>query len=169
MQYQVGDPVMHWTYGFGRVVGLEERAIAGRSALYYAVSIRDMTVWVPVDESLESHLRPPTPRKGFRELFDILSGPGEPLPDDRQERRLALLERLKDGQAASFCRVLRDLSAFQHVHSLNDNDQSLMKRSHDALLDEWAFALDISVAKADGELHRMLWVEKIEEPKNGSS
>ncbi len=35
-----------------------------------------------------------------------------------------LVERLKDGQAESLCRLIRDLNAFQQVHSLNDNDQN---------------------------------------------
>ena len=83
MEFRNGDPVMHWTYGFGHVVRREERAVSGKSTLYYAVQVRDLTIWVPADGDLDSRLRPPTPRPEFEQLLKILKGPGDPLPDDR--------------------------------------------------------------------------------------
>ena len=156
MEFHRGDPVMHWMYGFGHVAGIEERTIADRKTLYYAISIRDLTVWVPADDQLEFRLRPPTTQKGFKELFIILSGTGEPLPLDRQERKTWLEEKLKDGQAASLCHALRDLATFQEAHSVNYNDENLMKRLRGALLDEWSYALSVPVSEAEAELRRML-------------
>lgn len=156
MEFRNGDPVMHWTYGFGHIVQLEERTVSGQRTLYYAVQVRDLTIWVPADGKLESRLRSPTPEAGFEQLFALLTSPGEPLPDDRQERKLLLQEQLRDGRAESLCRVIRDLSAFRHTKSLNDNDQALLRRSRDALLSEWAFALSISPAQADLDLERLL-------------
>jgi len=156
MNFHEGDPVMHWTYGFGKVIRLEERALSGQNALYYAVQIGDLTVWVPADDMLETRLRPPTSKAGFKELRAILSEPGEPLPDDRQDRKTWLLELLKDGRAESLCRVIRDLSAYRQVRSLNENDQALMRRAQNALLGEWGFALSVTPAQAELELHRLL-------------
>jgi RNA polymerase-interacting CarD/CdnL/TRCF family regulator len=156
MDFRVGDPVMHWTYGFGQVIQLEERAVSGQKTLYYAVQVRDMTVWVPADDKLESRLRPPTTGTRFKRLLSILSSPGEPLPEDRQERKLRILELLKDGRAESLCRVIRDLSAFRQVKSLNDNDQAVLRRVQTALLGEWGFALSLTPAQAELELQRLL-------------
>ena len=33
MNFHEGDPVMHWTYGLGKVVRLEERALSGHNAM----------------------------------------------------------------------------------------------------------------------------------------
>jgi len=156
MNFHEGDPVMHWTYGFGKVIRLEERALSGKNALYYAVQIGDLTVWVPADGELGNRLRPPTPEAGFKKLLAILSSPGEPLPDDRQDRKTQLLELLKDGRAESLCRVIRDLSAYRQVRPLNENDQALMRRAQKALLGEWGFALSVTPAQAELELHRLL-------------
>ena len=79
MNFREGDPVMHWTYGFGEVLRLEEREIAGQTTLYYAVQLRDLTVWVPADDNLKSRLRPPTSQARFKRLLAILSGPGQRL------------------------------------------------------------------------------------------
>lgn len=156
MDFHAGDPVMHWTYGLGQVVRLEERTLSGLKALYYAVQLHDLTVWVPADGKLGSRLRPPTSESGFKQLLALLSGPGEPLPDDRHERKIRLMGLLKDGRAESLCRVIRDLSAYRQARSLNDNDQALLKLSQNALLGEWGFVLSITQAQAETELQRLL-------------
>jgi RNA polymerase-interacting CarD/CdnL/TRCF family regulator len=147
---------MHWTYGLGQILRLEERALFDRNTLYYKVQVSDLTVWVPADGQLESRLRPPTPQAGFRRLLAILSGPGETLPEDRYERRNRLLELLKDGRAESLCRVIRDLTTYRQTRPLNENDQALLKRSQKALLGEWSFALSIPPAQAEHELQCLL-------------
>jgi RNA polymerase-interacting CarD/CdnL/TRCF family regulator len=89
-------------------------------------------------------------------MLSILSSPGEPLPDDRQERKLRILDLLKDGRAESLCRVIRDLSAYRKVKSLNDNDQAVLRRVQTSLLGEWGFALSLTPAQAELELQRLL-------------
>ena len=156
MTFHVGDPIMHWTYGLGNIIALEERAISEVKKLYYAVKIKDLTVWVPLDGDVDIHLRPPMAAAAFKELLVILSEPGEPLPDDRQERKLHLLDQLRDGQAGSLCRVISSLSSYQKVRALNETDQSLMKRARNALLGEWTYVLSVSPLDAEKELHRLL-------------
>ena len=156
MELREGDPVMHWTYGLGKVIRLEERILSGQKALYYAIKIGDLTVWVPADDNIGKRLRRPTPQAAFKKLHAILTSPGEPLPEDRQERKIKLVELLKDGRAESLCRVIRDLSAQQHVKTLNENDHALMKRAQSALLGEWGFVHSITPAQAEVELHRLL-------------
>jgi RNA polymerase-interacting CarD/CdnL/TRCF family regulator len=156
MDFRIGDPVMHWTYGFGQVIQLEERAVSGQKTLYYAVQVRDMTVWVPADEKLETRLRPPTTSTRFKRLLSILTSRGESLPEDRQERKLRILEMLKDGSAESLCRVIRDLTKYRQKKSLNDNDQAVLRRVQTSLLGEWGFALSLSPAQAEIELQKLL-------------
>ena len=158
MNFHSGDTVMHWTYGIGQIVNLEERDLFGSKTLYYAVQVKDMTVWVPADSKVGSRLRSPTPKPRFKQLLGILSSPSEPLPEDRLERRTRLLELLKDGRPESLCQVIRDLSAYQKqkIKPLNDNDHLVLKQSRNTLLGEWGFVLSITHAEAEHELHRLL-------------
>ncbi len=158
MKFHKGDTVMHWTYGIGQIVDLEERSLEGSKTIYYAVQVRDMTVWVPADDKVRSRLRTPTPKSRFQQLLAILSSPSEPLPEDKLERKARLLELLEDGRPESLCRVIRDLSAYQkqQVRPLNDNDQMILKQSRNTLLGEWGFVLSIPHAQAEHELHRLL-------------
>ena len=156
MSFRVGDIVVHCTYGLGKVIQIEERAMYGPTLTYYAVQIGDLTIWVPDDEQLETRLRTPTPGREFARLLKILSGPGEALPMDRHERKLLLVTWLKDGRAESLCRVIRGLANYRQVKSLNDYDQVILKRSQQALLGEWVYSLSITPAQAEHEMHHLL-------------
>jgi len=147
---------MHWVFGLGKVTRLEERDVSGKDILYYAVQIGDMTIWVPEDDMLASRLRRPTTEGGFKKLHNILSGPGDLLPDDRHQRKILLMDILKDGSAEALCRVIRSLSTYRKARSLNENDQALLKRAEKALLGEWSVAYSITPLQAETELHRFL-------------
>jgi len=156
MDFRIGDSVMHWVYGLGKIMGLEEKDFPGRTGLFYAVQARDITVWVPVDDELSHRLRPPTSRNKFKELFEILSGPGEHLPSDRLERRTLLEQEHNGGRAEANCRIIRDLSRYQQENHLNDNDRLVLKMALNSLLGEWIFSLAVSPDQAERELWRLV-------------
>jgi RNA polymerase-interacting CarD/CdnL/TRCF family regulator len=156
MKFQIGDTVVHNTHGIGKIVRLEEQTFSGEKTLYYVVQVRDLTVWVPVDEQVMSRLRPPTPQGEFSRLFSILSESGKSLPYDRLERKTYLLEELKDGKIESRCRIIRDLSYFQYIKPLNENDRFVLKQASDSLLGEWEYSLFIPLAQAQVELNDLL-------------
>ena len=154
--FRKGDTVMHWTYGLGKIVRLENRQLLGHKTTYYAVQVGDMTVWVPADDQLDQRLRKPSSKAQLRKLRLLLSRSGVTLPIDRHERKTILLEMLKDGRAESLCRVIRSLVAFSKTHPLNDNDQALLKRAQTALLAEWGHALNVTPQQAEVQLKRLL-------------
>lgn len=156
MNFHEGDTVMHWTYGLGQILKLEERDLFGSKSLYYAVQIKDMTVWVPADGELKHRLRPPTSKSRFKELLVLLSKPGEPLPDDRLQRRTHLLDLLRDGDTRSLFRIIGGLHTYRKIRPLNESDQSILKQARNTLLGEWGFVLSITPAQAELELHRIL-------------
>jgi CarD family transcriptional regulator len=156
--FRRGDAVMHWTYGLGTVVRLENRELLGKKTLYYAVQVGDMTVWVPKDDQLATRLRKPSSRGQLAKLRSLLAKPGVTLPQDRHERKTLLLEMLKDGRAESLCKVIRSLVVYGKNHPLNDNDQALLKRAQTALLAEWSHALSMTPEQVELQLHRLIGV-----------
>lgn len=156
MGFRVGDTVVHWSYGLGKIIGLEERAVTGEATLYYIVQIGEFTVYVPVDDETMSRLRPPTSADEFKKLFTILSGTGEALSEDRLERRKQLRKELADGKAEAVCRVIRDLSSFARIKPLNDEDKNILQRASNTLCSEWGFSLSVPLAQAELDLHHLL-------------
>jgi CarD family transcriptional regulator len=156
MHYQVGDQVMHWNYGLGEIIQIDEKLLSGRKTRCYVVRIRDLTLWVPIGEKEKCSLRLPTPRSEFEAFFKILRSPGEPLPQDRYERKTQLQETLKDGKLDGVCRVVRDLCFYSRTKKLNDYDKAILTRAQDYLFSEWKLSLSITLAQAELELSRML-------------
>lgn len=156
MDFQVGDPVVHWSFGIGKVVGVEERTLSGQKASFYLVQVRDLTVCVPVDSRTESRLRAPTSQRDFKKLFAILTGKGESLADDRMERKSLLRKRLADGKAEAICTVIRDLSTLAIQKPLNDDDRNLLHRAQNLLCAEWSYSFSLPLEQAENELMRLL-------------
>jgi CarD family transcriptional regulator len=156
MDFRVGDPVVHWTYGIGEIVGMEERILEGRKTLYYVVKIQSFSIYVPVDGKAISRLRPPTTKREFSKLFNILSGSGESLSEDRFERKIQLHKELADGSAENLCHVIRNLTSFSQKKQLNDDDRSIMNRAWTSLVGEWGFSMAVPPTQVEADLRRLL-------------
>jgi RNA polymerase-interacting CarD/CdnL/TRCF family regulator len=156
MDFHVGDQVVHWSYGLGEIINLEEKELSGKNSLYYVVQIGELTLWVPVADNGKSSLRTVTPPAKFENLFEILRSRGEPLPSDRMERKSLLSERMREGRLEGICEVIRDLSLYKHKQKMNDMDTLLLRRAETFLLNEWTFSLPISLSKADETLKHLL-------------
>jgi RNA polymerase-interacting CarD/CdnL/TRCF family regulator len=156
VSFQVGDQVVHWTYGPGEVIQLDEKVLSGRSESYYVVQVHDMTLFVPINNEGQISLRLPTPAREFENLFAILKSPEEPLSGDRWERKNQLMAQMKDGQLESICQVIRDLVAFRRGKKLNDYDSAILERAKNFLLNEWQISLDTPRDQAERELQALV-------------
>jgi RNA polymerase-interacting CarD/CdnL/TRCF family regulator len=156
MDFKVGDKVVHWAHGPGEVIQVEDKSLAGQTVRYYAVRVKDLVIWVPVSGVEISSLRPPTPPVEFSHLYTILSGAGDPVLEDRLQRKSQLSERLRDGRLESICRVIRDLSFYGHKKKLSESDSQILERARSFLLDEWRLSLSTSLEQAQKELERLL-------------
>jgi len=154
--FHVGDQVIHWAYGLGEIIRLDEKVLSGRTGKYYVVQIQNLTLWIPLAETGEHCLRYPTPARDFPKLFRILSTPGEPLSPDRYTRKTQLTELLGDKTLDSICRVVRDLVDYQRIKKINENDKSTLVHAKEFLLNEWSLALSVPLQQAEGELTRLL-------------
>ena len=148
MGFQIGDKVIHCTFGLGEIVNIEEKIVQGHPTNCYVVRITDLTIWVPIDDLQRHSLRVPTLPEEFKKLSAILTNPGETLLEDRVLRKDQLMKQIKDGQLASMCRVVRDLTHFKRTKKLNEQEKYILKRATDSLLTEWIYSLGIPLMQA---------------------
>ena len=156
MDFQIGDKVIHSTYGLGEIVFIEEKIIHDRPTNCYVFRTNDLTIWIPIDELHQNSLRMPTLPNEFKSLFSILTSPGEPLPEDRALRKDQLIEHMKNGQLKSICQVVRDLTHFKRIKKLNDQEKSILERATNSLLTEWIYSLGVSRAQAEHAMMQLL-------------
>lgn len=156
MEFRVGEKVIHWVYGLGEIIQLDEKVLSGKKTPCYVVQIRDLTIWVPSNGDGKKRLRRPTPADKFDKLFAILRSPSEPLSSDRAERKTQLVEKMEDGKVESLCRIVRDLSNYRKGKKLNDYEKSILERAEKLLLVEWNYSLFVPQAQAERELKHLL-------------
>jgi len=156
MSFQIGDKVIHCVFGLGEITQIEEKPINGQLTNCYVVKITDLTIWIPIDDLQQNSLRLPTLPEEFVKVLPILSSPNEILEDDRVLRKHQLIEQLRDGQLASICRVVRDLTHFQQNSKLNDQEKSILERAINTLLAEWSLSLGTPVNLAHQAMESML-------------
>jgi RNA polymerase-interacting CarD/CdnL/TRCF family regulator len=156
MDFHVGDTVIHSTYGLGEIVHIEEKVIHDYPTNCYVLRTRELTIWIPINDLHQNSLRMPTLPSEFTRLFSILTSPGEALPEDRVIRKDQLITDMKDGQLASICHVVRDLTHFKRVKKLNDKEKSILERARNSLLIEWIYSLGVSQLQAQQAMTEML-------------
>ena len=161
MGFKIGDTVIHWTYGLGEIVLIEEKVLRGQPTNCYVFRTPDLTMWIPIDDLSQSNLRIPTPAEAFGPLFTILSDRGETLPTDRMLRKDQLRAQMKDGQLASVCRVIRDLEYFKVSAKLNYQDTAILEQAIRSLLTEWVYSLGVTPVQAKQALTKLLDEKKI--------
>ena len=156
MGFQIGDKVIHSTFGLGEIVHIEEKIIQGLPTNCYVVRTTELTVWIPINDLQQHSLRVPTPPEEFERLSVILTNPSETLLEDRELRQNQLLTQMKDGQLASICRVVRDLTHFKHSKKLNDQEKSILERAINSLLTEWTYSLGMPLSQAHQAMTNLL-------------
>ncbi|MBN2550748.1 MAG: hypothetical protein JXB15_16405 [Anaerolineales bacterium] len=156
MGFKVGDRVIHSSYGLGEITHVEEKVVHDHLTSCYVFRTTDMMIWIPINDLQQHSLRRPTSPREFRKLFAILTSPGEPLPEDRVLRKNQLIMQMRDGQLASICRVVRDLTHFKRTTKLNDQEKHILERAMNSLLTEWNFSLGVSMSQAQQAITEMM-------------
>ncbi len=159
MNYAIGDTVVHWTHGIGTVVAIDQKYLAGITQQYYVVEIDPIELWVPVEDGNGGSIRFPADKPHFMQLFDILRGPGESLPDNPYQRKNTLRERMQKRTLEGLCHVIRDLTDRSRQHHLNVDDSFTLSRAEKYLLEEWVLSLGTRPSDALGELNDLLTVD----------
>lgn len=162
MKFEIGDHVIHWTYGLGTVVAVDEKDLAGITQQYYVVEIEGLQLWVPVEEADKGSIRSLTDSMQFKALFDILRGPGEYLPDPHFKRKNELKQRMYRSTLGGLCHVIRDLTDRSYLHPLNQNDYSVLHSAKAQFLDEWVVSLKAKRGNAISELEVLLQGDRTE-------
>jgi RNA polymerase-interacting CarD/CdnL/TRCF family regulator len=156
MFFQIGDKVIHSTYGLGEITRIEEKLVEGRKSECYVFQTPDLQLSIPVDKIAQHNLHPPVPPQEFDKLFDILKSPPAYLGEDHNQRVLQLVLMAREDDLASLCQLVRDLTFYKRSHKLNEQERFILARAEKTLLSEWSYALNVSMSQAYRKLVHLL-------------
>jgi RNA polymerase-interacting CarD/CdnL/TRCF family regulator len=157
MQFNIGDTVVHASYGIGQIVGLEKLRYLGAEARpYYVVAIENGTIWVPLDDSKGMHLRSLVRQDELDRYRKVLRDSPLPVSEDRYQRSADFSARLKTASFQTLCEVVRDLTAFGWKKKLNDYDNATLRKVTGNLSREWSLSANIPVSAVEAEIKLLL-------------
>jgi RNA polymerase-interacting CarD/CdnL/TRCF family regulator len=157
MQYKLGDFVVHPNHGVGKIVRIEEKQFfEAEPSLYYEISIRNGTVWVPVKEASAADLRTVVKKKDLSHFRNYLKSPPIVLDTDYRKRQAEISARLREGTFEIMCEVVRDLTAHSWKKPLSEGDAALLHKVQENLCYEWSVAEGIPLEDAHREVETIL-------------
>ena len=111
--FQVGDRIVHPSYGVGTVTEIKERHTLARGKRYYSIELlgqRGTAVMVPVGAEEQMGLRRPVAKARLGRVWRVLGEDPATLPQNHEKRCTLLDEKLSSGDVFAVAEVLRDLA-----------------------------------------------------------
>ena len=149
--FDIGDKVVHPTYGAGLVKGIKEQDLLEQYQRYYVIdlTVDDRTLMIPVSKAEEIGLRSISKKAVLSKVWHTLDATAKTLPDDYKERQERIQEKLKTGDAIRVAEVIRDLSALKREDHLTSFDAKLFERAQQFLACEVALVEGMQVSEAE--------------------
>jgi RNA polymerase-interacting CarD/CdnL/TRCF family regulator len=157
--YEIGDTVVHWTYGSGTITAIENKGLPGKPCFYYEIDGHDQTLWVLIEENGESSLHLPTSRADFMLLIEILKSQGANMSNNPYIRYGQLAQRMQKASPHDIFLVVRDLNYRSRWEKLSRSDALVLTLAKSYLLDEWERSLGTprDLARREMESSLKVW------------
>jgi CarD family transcriptional regulator len=143
--YSVGDKVVCPSHGAGRVVGIEQREVLGRSREYLTVRMLHdhMTVMIPAEHA-ERRLRKVITADAVDDVVEVLRTGRATMPEKWLARSRHIHDKLGTGDIFDVADVVRDLALRHAVKGLPLGEKQALNKARKILAGELMYARDLS-------------------------
>lgn len=158
-QYEIGDWVVHHTYGIGQIKGLERKPIHGELAnCFRVITNAGAEWWFPQDETDNPRIRPVASPDVMQRIQTELQQPVGDLDPDRDVWKIRINEVKASDDLIATSQIVRDLTLLKTKRRLNQTESSALNHFTDRLLREWSAIMNIEVTAVQQILNRYLRV-----------
>jgi CarD family transcriptional regulator, regulator of rRNA transcription len=137
--YDVGDWLVHTSYGIGQIKAVEVKDISGEKVSYFRIETVDSTFWVPVNRTDGDELRPLSSPEEVSEAAAILLRPPRTMSSDHKVRNNNIRSVTAENNFDDIARMVRDLQGRQRNRGeSNYQERNAMRALKQQLVEEWA-------------------------------
>ena len=161
--FNIGDKVIHPTYGAGTIKDINEKQIRDQICAYYVIELLGQTgtLMVPVSRANELGLRLPLEKPD--RVFTILNSEPDSLPADHRERQESISTGIRTGDVLKISEAVRDLAHRDRADKLTEVDLRLFRQAQDLLVGELALSQDVDMDTAREQMAAALDALRSEE------
>lgn len=150
--------MVHPMHGAGVIEDIVERKIDGQAALYYALklSLDDVVLFVPVDNSEEIGLRPVCSCREAEELIRCMNDIRQDEDKCWNRRYRKNMLRIRSGDIYEVAKVVKNLVRRNLDRGLSTGEKKMLGSAQRILISELALALSDEPGKIEEILHERL-------------
>ena len=157
LRFEVGDWIVHASYGVGKVVDIVDKDMDGIRETYFKVSTADIEYWLPINKADAEHITPIRSQVAFEEAIKIIASPPEVIPESQNQYKRRIYERWLDGSLPARAALLRDLHGKNDIKALNYDEKEFYKKIEDEFITEWLITNpSLSHTEAKNQLNEAL-------------
>jgi RNA polymerase-interacting CarD/CdnL/TRCF family regulator len=158
--FQIGDVVVHPSYGPGKVKDIEKLMCLGMNKRYYEIELLsdpDTLVWVSVPDAKQVGVRYPVSESKLRQIWRVLSTKPELLPKDYKERYELVKHKFYSRDVLQIAEALRDLAwRRSRKGHLTQRGQRLYEKAIKWLASEMAVIQDKAPSATQAQISQRL-------------
>lgn len=155
-EYQKGDWIVHAYYGVGQIKGVDKRAIDGVKKKYYRVETKNMTYWLPVENSDVEHIRPVASKNLFTRSLKIIRKKPHSMAQDYRVREREISEAFAACSLKSLAKLIRDLYGRRARGKMSMREEDILEQAKTHFINEYAVAVDTDLENAQNILENAL-------------
>jgi CarD family transcriptional regulator len=156
--YAVGDYVVYPHHGAGKVLKREVKEVFGKKREYLVINIlhNDMTVMVPVDDTVSSGLRRVIDDSTMEQVFAVLRSDMSQMPKNWSRRFKYNREKIKTGDVFEIAEVVRNLTIRDTDKGLSTGEKQMFTRAKKILASELMHSLQRDEQESERYLHDVI-------------
>jgi len=136
-RFEIGDWVVHYYYGVGKVEDIVEKGLEGNEKVFYKVSTKDIDYWIPLEDEYTDHIEPIRSKKEFDQALKIIAEAPKPIAEHHKSRKKRIHDRWLEGNLESRARLLRDLHGRLKLEKLSFSEKEMLEMVRQFFINEW--------------------------------
>ena len=136
-RFDIGDWIVHYYHGVGKVEDIVEKGLDGNQKLYYKVSTKKIDYWIPLEDEESEHIEPIRSKEDFNEALKIIEQKPIPIAKHHKTRKKKIHDRWMIGSLESRAELLRDLYGRLKLEKLSFSEKGMMEKVQNFFISEW--------------------------------
>jgi len=155
--YSIGDWVVHYAYGIGRIEKIEDKPINGDPVPCFQVKAQNGANWWFKRSGAENpRIRPVASPDVLLHAEEELQEPIRDLELDKNLWKKHIDEVMMSGDFIAIAQIVRDLTVLKTKRKLNQIESKSLNLFKNRLISEWSATMDTDIEAVGRKLKRYL-------------
>ena len=158
--FRLNDKVVYPGHGVAKITRIVEKIIAGQSSSFYELKFlnKEMTVLVPIANTMSIGLRPLSSNNSIDGIFKMLAEPAKKLKhyeltaNNWNKRNKEYQSKLRTGNIEEITEIYRDLKHIALQKELSFGEKNLLNQTENLLAEEISIVMKLEAEKTVEQL-----------------